>query len=128
MRAARRRAEPARLVIADDHAGVRAALTRLLGSRDDMDVVGVARDGAEAVRMCRDADVDVVVMDLAMPRLGGVEATRRIRAEHPATRVVVLTSAGGDELGRARAAGAHSCVLKHEPGETLIDAILAALG
>jgi len=119
-------AAPVRLVIVDDHPGARAGLALLLGDLEDMDLVGLAVDGEDATRLCRRMRPDVVLMDLSMPRLDGVEATRRILSERPQTRVVVVTSGSAGRLAQARAAGAVACVLKHESEEVIIEAVRAA--
>jgi len=85
------------VVVADDQTAVREGLATILGLLDDMDVVGEAADGDEAVALVAAHAPDVVLMDLRMPRCDGVAATARITAEHPATRVVVLTTYAGDE-------------------------------
>lgn len=115
-----------RLAIVDDHPGIVAALTEVLGALDDLAVVGVALDGVHAVRLCRLTHPDVVLMDLRMPRVDGVEATRRILAEWPAIRVVVITSSSDGRVEQALAAGAVSCVFKHEPNEAIVEAVRAA--
>lgn len=117
---------PARLAIVDDHAGVLAALTEMLGGLDDIAVVGLALDGEHAIRLCRLTRPDVVLMDLSMPRLDGVEATRRILAERPGTRVVVITSASDGRVEQAMAAGAVSSVFKHDPNEAIVEAVRVA--
>ena len=81
-----------RVLIADDHGVIRDGLGRLVGDQDDMELVGAATDGADAVRIARAERPDVVLMDLEMPVLDGIEATRRILAELPGTAVLVLTS------------------------------------
>ncbi len=85
-----------RVVVADDQTAVREGLTLLLDLLDDVTVVGTAADGEEAVRLAAEQDADVVLMDLRMPRCDGVAATTRIRAEHPRTQVVVLTTYAED--------------------------------
>ena len=85
-----------RVVIADDQTAVREGLVTLLGTMNDVEVVGAARDGEEVLALAAELKPDVVLMDLRMPRLDGVEATRRIRADHPATNVVVLTTFADD--------------------------------
>ena len=80
-----------RVLIADDHQVVREGLSALLKMRDDIEVVGQAKDGVEAVEKARELLPDVVLMDISMPRMNGVEATREIRRENPHIRVVVLT-------------------------------------
>jgi DNA-binding NarL/FixJ family response regulator len=84
-------------VVADDQAAVRDGLATLLGLMAGVDVVGVAGDGAEAVTLVGAHAPEVVLMDLRMPRMDGVEATRAIRRDHPATQVVVLTTYADDE-------------------------------
>ena len=88
---------PIRVVVADDQAAVREGLVIMLNLLDDVEVVGQAADGEEAVRLVADQTPDVVLMDLRMPRCDGVAATARIRAAFPDTNVVVLTTYADDE-------------------------------
>ncbi|MBI4933470.1 MAG: response regulator transcription factor [Actinobacteria bacterium] len=102
-----------RLVIADDHPVYRDGLARLLSAIGGFDVVGVAADGAEAVEIAASLAPDVVVMDIRMPNLDGIEATRRITAASPSTGVVVLSMFEEDELVFAAVrAGARGYLLK----------------
>jgi DNA-binding NarL/FixJ family response regulator len=115
------------VLLVDDHQMVRAGLTALLGATDDLTVVGEAADGAAALREVAAREPDVVLMDLSMPGVDGVEATRRIMAEHPGVKVVVLTSfSDRDRVNDALAAGAVGYQLKDcEPAE-LIGAVRSA--
>lgn len=122
------RRPPVRVVVVDDHDGVRAALRMLLAPAEDIDLVGEARDGEEAAAVCRAERPDVVLMDLVMPGVDGVEAIRRIRAERPMTRVVVVTASDDASIAAARREGAVGCVFKHEPGDAVIAAVRYAAG
>ena len=114
-------------MIADDHAVVRGGLEQLLSTADDIDLVGIAANGLEAVETVQREQPDVVLMDLSMPELDGVEATRRIVDRDPDARVVVLTSFGDDRhIADALHAGAVGYVLKHAGPDELLDAIRAA--
>jgi DNA-binding NarL/FixJ family response regulator len=108
-----------RVLIADDHAVVRAGLSQLLATFPAVELVAVAADGQEAVALAAEHHPDVVLMDLEMPVLDGIEATRRIRAAQPEVAVVVLTSfSDRDRILRALDAGAAGYLLKDaEPGE-----------
>lgn len=108
-----------RVLVADDHSMVREGLASVLTADGDIVVVGTAANGAEALAAVREVAVDVVVMDLSMPVMDGVAATRAVRAEHPGIRVLVLTSFGDrDHVRRAVAAGATGYQLKDaEPAE-----------
>jgi NarL family two-component system response regulator LiaR len=108
-----------RVLIADDHAVVRQGLRTFLELQDDIEVVGDACDGEEAVVAALDGRPDVVLMDLMMPGVDGIEATRRILRERPATRVIALTSfLDDDKVLPAVRAGAAGYLLKDvEPGE-----------
>jgi DNA-binding NarL/FixJ family response regulator len=119
-----------RVLIVDDHALVRAGLAQLLESADDISVVALAADGEEALGMAREHDPDVVLMDLSMPGLDGVEATRRIVASGEAVQVVVLTSfSDRDRIVAALDAGAVGYLLKDaEPDEILRGVRAAAEG
>jgi DNA-binding NarL/FixJ family response regulator len=86
-----------RVLLVDDHRLVRAGLQSLLDACDDIQVVGSAADGQEALELVAEAAPDVVLMDLSMPRMGGVEAARRLLADHPNLQVVVLTSFSDQE-------------------------------
>src|SRR5690349_22961607 len=102
-----------RVVIADDHNVVRKGIRDMLSDEDDIAVVGEARNGVEAVDLALALQPDVVVMDIAMPVLSGVEATRQIRAQAPHIRVLVLTAYDDDPyIDALLDAGAASYVLK----------------
>src|SRR5688500_3958620 len=116
-----------RVVVADDHGDVRAGLEQLLATADDIELVGLASDGAEAVALGEAHAPDIVLMDLAMPGVDGTEATRRISAGHPEVQVVVLTSFSDQQrIIEALDAGAAGYVLKHADADELLDAIRAA--
>ena len=116
-----------RVVIADDHAVVRGGLEQLLSTADDIDLVGLAANGVEAIEAVSRERPDVVLMDLSMPIVDGVEATRSIVTEDPDARVIVLTSFGDDRhITDALRAGAIGYVLKHAGPDELLDAIRAA--
>ncbi|MFE0423753.1 response regulator [Streptomyces sp. NPDC058953] len=113
-----------RVVVADDQAVVREGIVMLLGLLPGIEVVGAARDGDEAVALVAGLAPDAVLMDLRMPRCGGVEATRRIREEYPGTQVVVLTTyADDDSLFPALRAGARGYLTKDAGGEEIVRAI-----
>src|SRR5919107_5994904 len=118
---------PVRVLLVDDHVSVRDGLARLLEGAEGIEVVGTAGDGEEAVSATLALAPDVVLMDLAMPVLDGVGATRRIAAEAPATRVVVLTSfSDNTRVLEALDAGARGYVLKDAEGTEVIRAVRAA--
>ncbi len=116
-----------RVVVADDHAVVREGLAQLLSTAADLELVGSASDGSEAVEVVGRERPDVVLMDLSMPQVDGAEATRRILAADSAARVVVLTSFADDRhIVEALQAGAIGYVLKHAEPDELLGAIRAA--
>jgi two-component system, NarL family, response regulator DevR len=116
-----------RIVIVDDHALVRLGLTTLIDDQPNMQVVGEAGTGAEALRVVERVQPDVVLMDIRMPGESGIEATRNILSSFPRTRVVILTSFADDELVlRAIQAGAAGYVLKQADNQDLLRAITAA--
>ena len=116
-----------RVVLADDHGVIRDGLGRLIGALDDAELVGVAADGEEAVERCRELEPDVVLMDLDMPRLDGIEATRRILAERPGTAVLVLTSfSDRARILGAIEAGACGYLLKDVSSDEVANGIRAA--
>ncbi|GAA5142427.1 response regulator transcription factor [Nocardioides marinquilinus] len=116
-----------RLLLADDHQLVRAGLAGLFGAEPDIDVVGQAANGREAVDLVAAEPPDVVLMDLSMPVLDGVEATRAIAADHPDVAVVMLTAFAETERVRAALqAGAIGYVLKDSEPATLLAAVRSA--
>ncbi|MGN0833616.1 MAG: response regulator [Kiritimatiellia bacterium] len=113
-----------RVLLADDHLVVRIGLSDILSFEPDIEVVGEASDGAEAVRKAMALKPDVVVMDLMMPKLDGAAATEQIRAVNPATRILVLTTFGGsEEMRRALAVGAAGALVKGASKPELLGAI-----
>ena len=117
--------EPVRLVVADDHQLVRSGFAGLLNTQPDFTVVGVACDGAKAVWVCRELLPDVVLMDVRMPTMDGIEATRRLTSSGAgAPRVVILTTFDLDEyVYDALRAGASGFLLKDVTAERLFDAV-----
>lgn len=116
-----------RVLLADDHGVIRDGLGRLIAALDDVELVAVAADGAEAVEQARRCEPDVVLMDLEMPVLDGIEATRTIVAERPETAVLVLTSfSDRDKIVGALEAGACGYLLKDVDAAQVADGIRAA--
>ena len=113
-----------RVLLADDQALVRAGLRMLLSGEDDIEVVAEAANGREAVTLAAQHRPDVVLMDIRMPELDGLEASRRILAADPGARVLVLTTFGLDEyVYEALQLGASGFVLKDDPPEQLLEAV-----
>jgi DNA-binding NarL/FixJ family response regulator len=115
-----------RVLVVDDHIVVRSGLEQLLATTDDIELVGTASNGNEAIDAVGRLHPDVVLMDLSMPELDGVEATRRISADHPSSRVLVLTSFSDQtRILDALSAGADGYLLKHAEPDDIADAIRA---
>ncbi len=115
---------PIRVLIVDDHAIVRKGIRALLATERDIQVIGEVGDGAEAVAQAQTLCPDVILMDLVMPKLDGIEATRRITARQPGARILVLTSfAADDKVFPAIKAGALGYLLKDSGPEQLVQAI-----
>ena len=118
--------DPIRVLIADDHTIVRSGLSMLLSAEPDMQVVGEAADGAQALEMTARLRPDVVLMDIAMPNLNGIEATKRIRREFPEVRMLILTMHRSEEyFFQVLEAGASGFVLKGAETDELLQAVRA---
>src|SRR5437660_8386758 len=119
-------AGPVRVVLADDQRLVRESLATLLGLLDGIELIATASDGEEALALTAEHDPDVVLMDLRMPRMGGIEATSRLRDRHPHVRVIALTTYADDEsvLGALRA-GARGYLTKDASSQDIHAAILS---
>jgi len=116
-----------RLIIVDDHAVVRSGLSAFLMAYDDLKLVGQAKDGKEAISLCLKEQPHVVLMDLLMPEMDGVTATKAIREQCPNTQVLALTSFGEQErVQAALKAGAIGYLLKNVSAEELVSAIRSA--
>jgi len=115
-----------KILIADDHPVVREGLSTMLERQDDMEVVGTAEDGVAAVKMCEKTRPDMVLMDLRMPNLDGVQAMRQIAERQPSIRFIVLTTYDDDDyIFKGIEAGARAYLLKDSPREELFKAIRA---
>jgi two-component system response regulator DesR len=113
-----------RVLLADDDAGYAAALRHLIDEQPELTVIGLARDGVEAVELAARLDPDAVVVDLHMPRLDGVAAVTQLRAAHPSLCLIALTGDGDPRLHAAAAeAGADGVLVKGE----IVDALVARL-
>ena len=120
--------QPARLLIADDHDLVREGLRTVLTSEDGIQVIAEAKDGQQALATCRELLPDLVLMDVRMPVMDGLEATRRIKEEMPQVSVVMVTMhENPDYLFEAVKAGAAGYVLKDASGERLLGAVRRTL-
>src|SRR5215510_8219984 len=116
-----------RILLADDQALFREALSMLISSQPDLEVVGEAANGAEAIQLTASLHPQVVLMDLQMPVMDGVAATRQLHSEQPGCRVIALTTFDGDEyVFDCLRAGAVGYLLKDAPSENLFAAIRAA--
>ena len=118
--------ETIRILIADDHAFVREGTRRILEQEPDLEVVAEAGDGEETVKLACDLKPDVALVDVAMPRIDGIEATRRIKAQCPAVAVLVLSAYDDDQfVFGLLEAGAAGYLLKSVRGQEIVDAIRA---
>ena len=113
-----------RVLIADDHALVRAGLSTVLGFEDDIEVAGEASNGRKAIDAARTLKPDVIIMDLMMPVLNGVDATAQIMSDTPDAKVLILTTYGeAEDIRRALDAGATSAIMKTASNAMLVSAI-----
>src|ERR671911_2955147 len=119
----------ARILIADDHALVREGLRTMLSGEDGIEVIAEAQDGQQALNLCRELKPDLVLMDVRMPVMDGLQATKRIKAEMPKTSVMMVTMhENPDYLFEAVKAGAAGYVLKDASGGRLLGAVRRTLG
>jgi len=117
---------PITVFVADDHAIVREGLASLLGGQPDIHVVGTAADGRDAVRQIAKLEPEVVVMDIAMPNMNGIEAAREIRDRLPQVRVIILSMhSSAEHVFHALEAGAQGYLLKESAAKEIIDAVRA---
>ena len=123
-----RGAPKAKVLVVDDHAFMRVAINAILTRNSSLEVVGEAQDGQEAIERCRELHPDLILMDVSMPTMNGLEATRNIKAQSPETSVLIL-SAHADQsfLMDAVKAGAAGYVLKGEHPDQVLDAVRAVL-
>ena len=118
--------KPVSVLLVDDHALIRRGLTDLIRYESDLNVAGEASNGQEAVEAARKLNPDIIVMDLMMPEIDGVEATRRIKAERPDSRILILTTFGTSaDVARAMAAGASGAIMKDAETDDQLAAIRA---
>ena len=118
-----------RVLIVDDHPVVRKGLSTFLANEPDLNVIGAAQDGEEAIRMVAEDCPDVVLMDLSMPGIGGIEATKALVGEHPQLKVLMLTSFGGHErMVEALQAGAAGYVVKDSAPTEILRAVRSVAG
>jgi two-component system nitrate/nitrite response regulator NarL len=123
-----RRPDPIRVLIADDQRLFLDAVAALLESEPRIEIAGRAHDGVEAIELARSLRPDVILMDISMPRLDGVDATRRIRDDDPAASVLMLTGSNSrEDVDRSRQAGAVGYVTKDRIAQQLVDTILSVV-
>ena len=115
-----------RVLIADDHPIFRFGMKALLSTETDLQIVGEASDGLEAIKLASELDPDVILMDINMPEVNGIEATRQILRTHPGIAILIVTMLDDDSLFSAMRAGAHGYLLKGSEGEETLRAIRAA--
>lgn len=121
--------KPARVLIADDHEVVRRGIREMLQQNSHLEVCGEASDGREAVKMAAELKPNIVIIDIGMPQLNGLEATRQIVRQNPAVKVLVLTMHESEQIVReVLAAGARGYLLKSDAGRDLIAALDAIAG
>ena len=119
--------QPIRVLITDDHSIIREGLRLILETTDDIEVIGEAADGVEALQLVAEQQPDVVLMDLRMPGMDGLTAIEHLQRDYPQVAIVILTTYNEDDLMlRGLQAGAKGFLLKDTPRETLLDTIQAA--